>query len=158
MVGRSPVLGKRAKILTTCSNHNTYLSLGEKRQNFHQWGSSGPIWKSYVELLKTTNSQFLEKGKYGKNGQNLAIFGQNGSIFCTPAGSSQTGHFHLRTQKIRSQTKLLAAILYFCQKCVFWLRAQSYENDSANQDAKPERHHAVLNPHNPPNITYSEAE
>ena len=33
----------------------------------------------------------------------------------------KTGHFHFQTKKILSQTKLLVAILYFCQKPVFWL-------------------------------------
>ena len=66
------------------------MSLGEKNQNFYHWAPLAPFEKIILSREKRQIPNFQKMAKV-KNGQNLAIFGQNGSRFSTPAESSRNG-------------------------------------------------------------------
>ena len=91
-----------------------------RNPNFYHRAPLAPFEKFIFSREKSKIPIFRKMAKM-KNGNNLTIFGQNGSRFCTPAKSFHNVHFYFFTKKICSQTKLLAVILYFCQTHVFWL-------------------------------------
>ena len=96
------------------------FEFGRKKSKFSSWGSSGPIWKNHVELWKTSNFHFWKWQKW-KNGHNMAIIGQNGSRFCTPAKSCHKGPLLFFDQKNLFTNTIAGVHFYFCQKRDFWL-------------------------------------
>ena len=65
------------------------------------------------------NSQYLENGKNEKNAKTWQFLVKMAPDFVLQLSLPKMDHFYFLAKKICSQTKLLAAILYFCEKRVF---------------------------------------
>ena len=83
----------------------------------------GLLWPHLEKLCWVVkNAKFLNLGIWQKwkNGQNLAIFGQNGSRFCTPAESSQNGPLSFSDQKNLFTNQTAGGHFVFLPKTCFF--------------------------------------
>ena len=84
----------------------------------------GLLWphlKKLFWIVKNAKFSIFENGKNEKMAITWPFFVEMAPDFVLQLSLPKTDNFCFLTRKIRSQTKWLAAILYFCQKRIFWL-------------------------------------
>ena len=89
------------------------FGLGEKRPNFHHGAPVAPFEKVMLSCEKCQIPNFWKMAKIKKMAKTWPFLVKMAPDVVLQLSLPIMGHFHFQTKKIHSQTKLLAAILYF---------------------------------------------